>query len=335
MRINIFLLALACLSHHAYCRRFTTDVDDQDPSRATVAFLLAHNPLPVSSVPRTTRDSQTTHPTMLLSNLNLANTNAGSIAEFVKDASRLAFLPRPDKGVVVPRYNERRGNLEPKRYDGSNSVPLQGESLKTWTYQSVDVERVQVVLTTEGRPLNADVELWNGPDNTPVKMRVFSEDGNQRPFSVVVETPRSPNTIAIRNIGPMETPLAAHLLANQVDEPLSDFFATARSVQGGALRTYPFASDVQSVEIMLKTDGRPLNARIELLQGPSNNKQIIELYTEDGINYPFFAIMETPGSGNVVRVVNTAPIEFPMIASVQPYWIDESVASFQPIIGER
>jgi hypothetical protein len=143
----------------------------------------------------------------------------------------------------------------------------------------------------------------------------------------------APNTVAIRNIGQIEFPLAASLVANDVDEPISDFASTSITVQGGALRTYPFDANVQRVEVMLKTDGRPLNARIELLQGPNNNKQVIELYADDGLARPFFAIIDTMGSGNVVRIVNTAPIEFPMVASVQPHFVDESLSSFEPVIG--
>jgi len=227
-----------------------------------------------------------------------------------------------------------KGKVERRSMQDLDSIVLiQGGSLKTWSYASTAVDRVQVVLTTEGRPLDADVELWQGPDNTPCKMRVYSEDGSTRPFNCVIETPRGPNTVAIRNIGQIEFPLGAEITANDTEEPIADFRATSMTVQGGALRTYPFDPSVESVEITLKTDGRPLNSRIELLQGPNNNKQVIELYTEDGLDRPFFCILETMGSGNVVRVVNTAPVEFPLTASVQPHIIDDTISGTEAVIG--
>ena len=213
-------------------------------------------------------------------------------------------------------------------------ILVQGGSLRTWSYKSPLVEQVQVVLGTEGRPLDADIELWNGPDNTPCKMRVYVENGLLRPFSAVIETPRAPNTVAIRNIGQLEFPFAANVYANNVEEPSPECIETSYVIQGGALRTYPFDPFVDSVQVFLRTDGRPLNARIELLQGPNNNKQVIELYAEDGYDRPFFCILETPEAGNVVRIVNTAPVEFPLTASVVPNTIKNDFYSGAVVGGD-
>ena len=133
-------------------------------------------------------------------------------------------------------------------------ILIQGGSLRTWSYRSPYVEQVQVCLSTEGRPLDADIELWHGPDNTPCKMRVYVENGQLRPFSAVVETPRGPNTIAIRNIGQVEFPISANVAANIVDTPSSECLNSATTIQGGALKTYPFSPIVDSCQVLLSTE---------------------------------------------------------------------------------
>jgi len=261
-------------------------------------------------------------------------------------AANNALLVGPQAAVplrmappTMQLYSEQQrtgfaGRVEPtSRYGVDDRILVQGGSLRTWSYRSPAVEQVQVVLSTEGRPLDADIELWHGPDNTPVKMRVYVENGQIRPFSAVIETPRGPNTIAIRNIGQIEFPIAASVVADNVDQPSMETLSSSMTIQGGALRTFPFDPTVESVQCLLKTDGRPLNARIELLQGPNNNKQVIQLYTEDGADRPFLAFLATPGSGNVVRIVNTAPVEFPMTCSVVPHSINENMFDGGAILG--
>ena len=157
-------------------------------------------------------------------------------------------------------------------WDTLSPVKVQGGSLRTWSFTTHTVERVQVLLKTEGRPLNANVELWQGPDNTPQKMGIYIEDGSVRPFNCVIETPKAMgNAIAIYNTSPLEYPLVAGVKgeiegsgANVVPlaEKLSDMSSFETVQGGGTIRTYPFPPTVASVQVLLRTDGRPLNARI-------------------------------------------------------------------------
>jgi len=302
--------------------------------------------------------------TDFLNNLSKAVPRASTYDTSIDDSllSRMRVPPTEDKinaGILEDRlasiktnrspayisqeekfeYVENRPSLPNQIFKKKAPITIQGDSsLKTFTFNSAAVKAVHIAIKTEGRPLDADIELWKGPENTPTKMRIYVEDGSERPFSCMIATPRGPNTIALNNVGPLEFPFDASVVADTPDiiVPSTDmrgYSSRPMIIQGGALRTYPFEPMVQSVQLLLNTDGRPLNARIELLQGPNNIKQVVELYTDDGLERPFLMVLETPGFGNVVRVVNTATMEFPLNAVVEAYSINSEYSEIEPIVG--
>merc|ERR1719198_2775850 len=114
----------------------------------------------------------------------------------------------------------------------------------------------------------------------------------------------------------------ASVIPDDVENPSADCVDSAVELFGGSVRTYYSDSEVDSVEVLLSTDGRPLNARIELTQGPDYAKQVMELYSEDGLGSPFFCVLETPGVDHVVRIVNSDPDDLPISASIVPHSID-------------
>ena len=58
-------------------------------------------------------------------------------------------------------------------------------------------------------------------------------------------------------------------------------------MQGGASRSFPIDPSVRSVQIFLQTEGRNLEARIEVLQGPDSVRQVVELNEDFGYDRPF------------------------------------------------
>lgn len=215
-----------------------------------------------------------------------------------------------------------------------------GRTLQGNTRSTVGVpfgnQRSEVYLETEGRPLDTEIELWDGPGNTPTKMKVYSEDGRLRPFRAYVNNPSrsgSPSTMSIRNSGPMEFPMSASVGADMsspgamraadsgrpgfASSPTSSSFNLV-DVQGGSLKTWSLDGNVGSAEVTIETDGLPMYAVVELWGCGGHVKQLAEIYNDDGYARPFSAIVETPGGANTICVRNKGPIAYPMKASVEP-----------------
>ena len=222
----------------------------------------------------------------------------------------------------------------------SMSQNIQGNTRRTFkpNYES---EVSEIVMETGGRPLNAEFELWDGPNNTPTKMKVYSEDGNTRPFVARVRTPNSRsgrNVMSFKNSGRLETPFSGGVGPVRPRDPYApaplermgynnfpegdDYIDTSFmvTIQGNSLKTWTLENDVESVEVIIVSDGNPMYTNVELWGADGHNKQIAEIYNDDGYNRPFSAIVETPGTANTICVKNTGPIEYPVRAKVVPQY---------------
>jgi len=203
------------------------------------------------------------------------------------------------------------------------SVRIEGSSREHWEFPDPNQEIVQVGVDSNGRPVEALIELWIGPDWTPMKVKAYTEDGMMRPVQTLIGTRNKAAAIDINNTGPGDFPLnAAAAYADPGMVALRADLITqnqGRYIEGGAVHSVNFDATVDQVQCLLYTDTRQLNAQVELLNGPNNFKQKYEVFTNNGLLNSLYVIFNTPGAGNVVRVTNLAPLEFPckaFIASV-------------------
>jgi len=246
-----------------------------------------------------------------------------------------------DYGTITGTLRRRRANSSVSRQLWARTrlapTEIQGSSLKTWSVAS-GMDH-QVLLKTQGRPLNALVEIWQGPGHTPHSVKVFLEDGGLQTFALGVPTPSGrsgtvQHSISVRNTGTMEFPLQASVEPDQgqgISAGLKDIkrgYYPTESLQGnGGVRTYSVDPEIDgSVAVLLQSEnGRPLKARIELLNGPNNAAQSMEVYSEEGLELPIYTVIDTttaPGqyqTTNSIRIVNTGPLEFPISVSVAPF----------------
>ena len=282
-------------------------------------------------------------------------------------------------------YNDSRRGRDYRMYGMGN---VQGGSRKTFYGDRRGGDDGQVVLETDGRPLQSTVEVWEGPNHTPCAVRVYSEDGYRHPFQgqfANTNNPyKPPSAVHVKNDGPMEFPLEAQVngvRGNRMGggssvfdrdttyrngrsssvfdrddwsgrgrggrnsynpygyrgnyNPFGSSSSTSRgssnsfhpatgngyhTIQGGALRHFSFY-DARSVQVDLKSEGMPINAKIELWQGPTCVKQVAEVYSEDGLNRPYSQLIEFDDDwygGGTIAIRNMGSLSFPIEASIRP-----------------
>jgi len=198
---------------------------------------------------------------------------------------------------------------------------IEGQTRKTWEFGDVSKETVQVLVKSGGRPMNTDIQVWIGPDWTPSKIETYSESGDIFPVQALIGTRGKSATVEVRNTSPYEYPIEA--ACKYAPLPLADIRNAipkndpGRYVEGGAVYTVSFDLNAKRVGVLLNTDTRQLNARVELLNGPNNIKQGFEVFTNNGMLNSIYMVFQTAGGGsNTVRVKNLAPLEFPLRAFV-------------------
>lgn len=129
-----------------------------------------------------------------------------------------------------------------------------------------------------------------------------------------------------RRIARMATPLADNVWS----------MAPPVRVQGDTLKTWDLADErTERVQLSIKSEGRPIEGKIELWQTPSYTPTEFRVYTEDGLLRPVNAIIETPLSPKTVAVFNKANVDFPFDATVVQTGLGKAYDSLSDVESER
>lgn len=200
---------------------------------------------------------------------------------------------------------------------GMNEDKIEGGSRRT--FDTTFSPNAQVELETDGRPLDANVEVWEGPNNTPAKMKLWSEDGRERPWGPVgfanYRGASSGSSMTVDNKAGTEFPLYASVMEGA---PSRRGGRVMRIDGNGAQKSFSIPGGACVVEIW--SEGFPYFADIEVWDGPNNIKQSAEIYADDGMNRPWSGVIEAYGDrqGATIQIKNPGPLEYPILVSVEP-----------------
>lgn len=201
-----------------------------------------------------------------------------------------------------------------------------GQTLKTFQMPA-HAERVQYILTSpNGRPVKAKVELWIGPVRSVHELIYDCMSGESYPVKATLKFKKLGGgsggpVLKIQTWGEYEFPLECGVFVPSPEESAKmgeineeGFFYNAPSKQtvqggstidnkGGAIRSFDVAPEWDKTQIMVwsKDVGKKsFKSNIEILQGPNNQKQHLNLRC-GGSTQPWHGVIETPGPGWKIR----------------------------------
>lgn len=192
---------------------------------------------------------------------------------------------------------------------------VEGSTRHTWNFMDASRGCVQVAMNSPGgRPIDAECNLWQGPNYTPASIKCHSEDGKNYPIQLLMGTKNKCVNVEVKNTAPYTFPLNA--AASYAIEPLSNAGEAILEeggtyIEGGAVRMQPIPAEVEELQVMLTTQGKTIKAKIELLNGPNNVKAEYEIYASNGDLTSLFIVFPTP-SANAIRIKNLATLEYPL-----------------------
>jgi len=213
-----------------------------------------------------------------------------------------------------------------------------GGTVRTWKLPPW-ADRVQYMIMTQGRPLKATVELWLGPLRRTHMLEMDFMDGAQTPYRATlkfknstgaqmlrIRTSEHPHLPVICGLALPSPERAAALAANTeaiwAEAPKQ--LCQGGAVQGGpgTVRTFNGPANVASVQVLfwaVDTGKKSMKAQIEVLQGPNNPRQVIQMQCGGG-SQPYHGVIQTPGDGWIIRIVNKKFVEDGLFqCAVVPY----------------
>jgi len=195
-----------------------------------------------------------------------------------------------------------------------------GSTLKTFKMPA-HAERVQYILTSpNGRPIKGRVELWIGPIRCVHELIYDCMNGLSYPLKACLQFKKLQPVLKVATDSTFEFPIEVGVFvpspeeSKAIGETTTDMFYTApmkEAVQGGstiddkggAVRTFHIDPAWDKVQIMVwsKDVGKKsFKTNIEVLQGPNNQKQHLNLRC-GGSTQPWHGVIDTPGSGWMIR----------------------------------